>query len=750
MSRIEIVMTLNSYEGFKEEIEENIIYEEIYVDEVIESGLVGANEFTQEELTSGVTYRKREKTISVEEVIRDTNVAIELTEDFGLELNEVKNLYDEICEAQRENLFSVTYKEMEKFNKDAKCVTYLFERNLIDVELKGNQVFHIDCRDIVSVDKLLVHGKQETLGELDGFHQVQIPIDYKEFTTLADYEKKEEMLRLLMLGIEKITSAQGWSMKPFKIAEDSIIELDYYNEFKWKKSPKICKHPSKKLKAGVGIVHDFSEKSQLFLFVSDYSDNELYREYITEGDAAKLYLIDYKLKWQGDNKVVVENITNSLIKDRRRDVRGKLENKKDLSEIEIVELEDILKNENHQFFLGTSSEWRIVLPFNIIKTALPLPLKTRESNKKDAEKKFKKDSKKLENNILSELYFYRHDHYSDVYEGASDLLEKFLKQILKHEKMIGYIDISWLRTSIKNGENLVLVSAYDSTWFLDKEPVQTYYDATWILQYLHKLKSELIIESRKYFGLIKRPYIEKLMWDVFNKEFTGFIYPLFRNVIEDVLRLPEYKVLNKENFFCITFGEYMDATMPLWVESKELIDINVLKHYIQKKDSSKTIFQHFKDIDLSDDAYHDTNFLATRFDNVNLENAELDYCNLQAVKFLNCNLRKVDLSHSEIWMTDFSDSDLKNAKILFANYEKEADYNQIEEPIFNRITFKNADLTDACMQFSDLSGADFRGAILTHCDFTDAILYKALMDEKYMHSDELVLSDEQKEQITWI
>ena len=141
-----------------------------------------------------------------------------------------------------------------------------------------------------------------------------------------------------------------------------------------------------------------------------------------------------------------------------------------------------------------------------------------------------------------------------------------------------------------------------------------------------------------YGGKVSETYIEKLKWKAM-EDYGGFIVPMFRNSIEQVIELDEYKALKKADYFRISIGEYNAAVQPLWVENERETPVAELKSNIREKNDIETVYSHFKNIDLSNDDYQDTNFMYTRFENVNFENSVMDYCNFQGSKFWGCNLQ---------------------------------------------------------------------------------------------------------------
>jgi|GEM_PF-2432211 len=361
-----------------------------------------------------------------------------------------------------------------------------------------------------------------------------------------------------------------------------------------------------------------------------------------------------------------------------------------------------------------------------------------------------KFSTELHDQIYNKIYDNMDKNYDEIQSGILRAFKNLLSKVNTAEKEVGYINVSFLRSSIKNNGCLLIISAYNAKWFFDKEHIEIYYDCSWLLQFIHEYNQKLTSEAKKYVGKVTKTDIEKITWHSLNKDYKGFLIPMFRNAIENIVKLEEYRTMKKAPVFSISVGEYKDLTQPIWVESQNEVSIAELKYDIENKNEEKLIFKHFKNLDLSNGVYETINFMYTKFENMNFENSSLHDCNFMGSKFWNCNLQNVDFSYSVLWFSDFTGSNLKGADLSSANHDNEIDYEQIEEKIFNRICFNKADLTNANLMYADLPGADFRGAVLDNCNMEDTFLYKALIDKEYRNSDKLILSEEQKEEIIWV
>ena len=324
-----------------------------------------------EKQREGIYFEERDKELSLEEAQKVYLTYARATE-LGFTLEDVKRLYEKADKGLIDNPIPGNIREeLIKFHSDTKNIVSLFKDVLKNPNFKGHHYINIVCMDAVYTDKVLAQGKKETGGELNGFYQAEIPINYSAFMSLPDDEKKKETLKLLMTGIRKIAAHLHWDMEPFEAAYDYVVEANYKNEQKQDAPRSLVKHATRALSAGIGIFQDIG-KFELFVFVCDDKNNELYRETLSLPKELGYYLsrLKTKVKWKGENKIVFANSWRKEMLKHVRD-RGNLDHEEMLSD------KDSIKELEEQ-----PAEWIIIVPSGIITKA---PLKSSGTAKKRPE-----------------------------------------------------------------------------------------------------------------------------------------------------------------------------------------------------------------------------------------------------------------------------------------------------------------------------------------------------------------------------
>ena len=356
---------------------------------------------------------------------------------------------------------------------------------------------------------------------------------------------------------------------------------------------------------------------------------------------------------------------------------------------------------------------------------------------------------KLHLQKMSELDESIEDSFSSIEQGILEAFSKLFVELVKTEKETAYITVSLLRSSIKNEGVRCLLSAYGYKWYVDKEPVEAYYEAAWLLQPLHEFDKALDIERKKYFGKITSEDTKNIKWGKL-EDYKAILVLMFRRVIGCVIQLEEYQNIKKHSQFEIRVGEYYDVTESIWLENNKEFPADEIRAILERQYFIHTVYQHYKSLDLSNAKYNRANFMYTRFECVNFRCSTMVGCVLLGTKFVDCDLEGADLRGCYIWFGDFTGCMLKQANLSFVNCGVEIEAGQLEKKIFIRTCFAGADLSGANLSNGVFSGFDFRGAKLENCDMTNAVLAKTLIDKHYKDAEALLLTDEQRSEVIWV
>ncbi|RFU62577.1 hypothetical protein [Bacillus sp. V59.32b] len=195
-------------------------------------------------------------------------------------------------------------KVSESFSYQTRCITKLYE-NVFTKKFKT-----MDCK------QLNFHcgdySSYKSLGNVDGFCDVQVPYDIEWFLNLSDDRKKRETLELILRSIKYVLEIKKWDEKPFLEAYNRVIDLNYQNQYIWGK-PK--KSPDKTYTAEVFCVHGLYE-FKINLIIRNNSGHKVVEQNVISAEPDELIYSRFlgELKWVDKNKVTLfENYSSGSV-----------------------------------------------------------------------------------------------------------------------------------------------------------------------------------------------------------------------------------------------------------------------------------------------------------------------------------------------------------------------------------------------------------------------------------------------------
>ncbi len=354
---------------------------------------------------------------------------------------------------------------------------------------------------------------------------------------------------------------------------------------------------------------------------------------------------------------------------------------------------------------------------------------------------------------LKELERYTIENYDEIQAGFIAAFVRICEKIAEmqardEKKEIAYINFSLLRTQIISGKHCYLINAYDDTWYADYIPCEELYDVSWALRYLDEYEEGLRLEAKRYVGKITPIQVQDiklekaLIFHEYIKQVArkGIQRAVTTSAFQDILRAPRLD---------IRVGEYFDFSESIYLLDNTPRDSQEVRFFLEKKYPYAYGYQYYEGLDLRGGNYSDSNFTYTAFQSCNLAESSLKNSVLRGTRFSQCDLKGVSFQGAAIMGTDFSKSNLAAANFNGSNGDVYFIVDNLQSPLFERICFKEANLRDAVMDNSNLTGADFTGACLEGASFKNTNLTMALVPKKY-RSELGPFTPRQIQQIQWI
>ena len=136
-----------------------------------------------------------------------------------------------------------------RFVNETRSVLALFERHLTPPRESGKN-WKISVEIVSKIEKSKV---REALGNIT----IQIEGDPISFFELEAEEKKKQTLVWLFRGIEIVTRNLGWDLKPYEDARVAVLDLNFVNQWTWKK--RAWWRNGRRLVAEVFVEHEIEE-----------------------------------------------------------------------------------------------------------------------------------------------------------------------------------------------------------------------------------------------------------------------------------------------------------------------------------------------------------------------------------------------------------------------------------------------------------------------------------------------------------
>jgi hypothetical protein len=183
------------------------------------------------------------------------------------------------------------------FCLQTRCVTSMFERVFGRRKMKTTETWKVlvECVEIVT-DYRVRPGEVAC---------VQVKCDFDQVTKSTDYQKKQAALELLVAGIEKVALQEQWDLTQFRFVYNRIRELEYNNEWVWRKP---LKSPDRKHSAEVQCNHQVNA-IDIYLVVRDKMGEQVIRQHIISELPNEWAYARHlgELQWRSNTEVILLN-----------------------------------------------------------------------------------------------------------------------------------------------------------------------------------------------------------------------------------------------------------------------------------------------------------------------------------------------------------------------------------------------------------------------------------------------------------
>lgn len=191
--------------------------------------------------------------------------------------------------------YAMNWKDKRRaFRLETRCITALYERLF-------RRMKTADCWKIVI--ECVPEVRDSSLHNYSGVQTIQINFDYDGFSSYPAFLKKQHTLEMLMRGIRQVARDNGWELERFDEVYKQVKQLNYQNEWIWKKP---VKSPDFNYVAEVLCVHDVNSMD-IYMLVKDKVGTEVSRELIISEQPDEFAYSRHlgTLKWLSTNQVAL-------------------------------------------------------------------------------------------------------------------------------------------------------------------------------------------------------------------------------------------------------------------------------------------------------------------------------------------------------------------------------------------------------------------------------------------------------------
>ena len=304
------------------------------------------------------------------------------------------------------------------------------------------------------------------------------------------------------------------------------------------------------------------------------------------------------------------------------------------------------------------------------------------------------------------------------YEVCVNIIKK-QGQSLIHA--LSSLEYTMLFTNIMERRYIAEVWAYGDYGYLDKHQCLVgEFDVTFLFVFFDELWNKLLSARKMYVGKVSAKEITGFMLKAI-PDFYSYFVKIVRSAIKDCTDDKMFIDIVKNEVFRVTVGDYMKRTAAVFILHK-----NIDMEAIGECTTQEYAFRDYSYIDLSGYDFNNTDFQFSKCCGSILNYTVFNDSILHGVSFTKAQMNNCQMGKCVIFEADFSYAKLNGASLVNTlGYSGLPEENEWSQAGFLPVMFYKADLTDANLQWANLSGADFKNANLTRVDFKFANLVGA-------------------------
>lgn len=269
--------------------------------------------------------------------------------------------------------------------------------------------------------------------------------------------------------------------------------------------------------------------------------------------------------------------------------------------------------------------------------------------------------------------------------GIEEIMDRFLgafgeisEQAQEQDKsMCVFFQFSLLRYDLLQDMARIRLDVMDGYWYLDKAPLYTEIDLSFLFAPYFSWRTELLTDMREYMGKVNQYDVERMVQEAVMSA-AGSLIQILRILFRRIEEQENFARIPKGAFWDMQFGEYRDYSEPIMRVNREQRskDEWLQKIADEEETSGRMQFDWWYQTELTEGNCQGKALDYIVFENCSLKGIDFEGAQMTGARFLNCKLeqcsfKQANLTQGEFDHCRFTDCDFTGAGLQQAVFSLE-------------------------------------------------------------------------------
>lgn len=274
---------------------------------------------------------------------------------------------------------------------------------------------------------------------------------------------------------------------------------------------------------------------------------------------------------------------------------------------------------------------------------------------------------------------------SGIESGIEEIMDRFLgafgeiaEQAQEQDKsMCVFFQFSLLRYDLLQDMARIRLDVMDGYWYLDKAPLYTEIDLSFLFAPYFSWRTELLTDMREYMGKVNQYDVERMVQEAVMSA-AGSLTQILRILFRRIEEQENFARIPKGAFWDMQFGEYRDYSEPIMRVNREQRskDEWLQKIADEEETSGSMQFDWWYQAELTEGNCQGKALDYIVFENCSLKGIDFEGAQMTGARFLNCKLeqcsfKQANLTQGEFDHCRFTDCDFTQAGLQQAVFSLE-------------------------------------------------------------------------------